>query len=215
MKWLQYPQLNYFIWNHVRLLFFRFGERSVLTISPHPPPPLPSPLPPYPIKKPAQVFPNHRALTLVQLNRLWWIQELQRISLVSTQLQVRKYLAFIDKYTHIFRILSGIKSSASAFNFSTTGASTGPYSTHPAPARERPSAGSGLPLHLQSKGGKIGKHLISFWLVSYLSSLYISILVTLESASSLIKSRDTSKFRETLHNNYPENSNLLWTKGTT
>ncbi|XP_050300685.1 uncharacterized protein LOC126739170 [Anthonomus grandis grandis] len=50
----------------------------------------------------------------------------------------------------------GIKSSASAFNFSTTGAATGPYSTHPAPARERPTAGSGLPLHLQTKGGKIG-----------------------------------------------------------
>ncbi|ENN83095.1 hypothetical protein YQE_00542, partial [Dendroctonus ponderosae] len=49
----------------------------------------------------------------------------------------------------------GIKSSASAFNFSTTSPSTGPYSTHPAPARERPTAGSGLPLHLQTKGGKI------------------------------------------------------------
>ncbi|KAL1517063.1 hypothetical protein ABEB36_000876 [Hypothenemus hampei] len=50
----------------------------------------------------------------------------------------------------------GIKSSASAFNFSSTTAPSGPYSTHPAPARERPSAGSGIPLHLQSKGGKIG-----------------------------------------------------------
>ncbi|XP_066138107.1 uncharacterized protein IRSp53 isoform X2 [Euwallacea fornicatus] len=50
----------------------------------------------------------------------------------------------------------GIKSSASAFNFSSANSTTGPYSTHPAPARERPSAGSGLPLHLQSKGGKIG-----------------------------------------------------------
>ncbi|CAH1132858.1 unnamed protein product [Ceutorhynchus assimilis] len=50
----------------------------------------------------------------------------------------------------------GIKTSASAFNFSTTAATTGPYSTHPAPARERPTAGSGLPLHLQSKSGKIG-----------------------------------------------------------
>ncbi|KAF7271615.1 hypothetical protein GWI33_015537 [Rhynchophorus ferrugineus] len=49
----------------------------------------------------------------------------------------------------------GIKSSASTFNFS-TGGPPGPYSTHPAPSRERPSAGSGLPLHLQSKGGKIG-----------------------------------------------------------
>lgn len=51
----------------------------------------------------------------------------------------------------------GIKSSASAFNFGTNNPGTGPYSTHPAPARERPNAGSGLPLHLQAKGGKIGK----------------------------------------------------------
>ncbi|XP_030749278.1 uncharacterized protein LOC115877282 [Sitophilus oryzae] len=50
----------------------------------------------------------------------------------------------------------GIKSSASTFNFSSSGPNSGSYSTHPAPARERPTAGSGLPLHLQAKGGKIG-----------------------------------------------------------
>ncbi|CAH1156170.1 unnamed protein product [Phaedon cochleariae] len=50
---------------------------------------------------------------------------------------------------------TGIKSSASTFNFSTPAA--GAYSTHPAPARtDRPAAVTPLPLHLQTKGGKIG-----------------------------------------------------------
>ena len=63
-----------------------------------------------------------------------------------------------DDIERFFFLNLGIKSSASAFNFSTSGSTpAGPYSTHPAPARERPTAGSGLPLHLQSKGGKIGK----------------------------------------------------------
>ncbi|XP_060534879.1 uncharacterized protein LOC132707171 [Cylas formicarius] len=52
----------------------------------------------------------------------------------------------------------GIKSSASAFGFpSAVAPSGGQYSTHPAPARsDRPPTGSSLPLHLQTKGGKIG-----------------------------------------------------------
>ncbi|XP_044269432.1 brain-specific angiogenesis inhibitor 1-associated protein 2 isoform X2 [Tribolium madens] len=50
---------------------------------------------------------------------------------------------------------SGIKSSTSTFSFSTP--PTGTYSTHPQPARsDRPTAGAPLPLHLQSKSGKIG-----------------------------------------------------------
>ncbi|XP_017770973.1 PREDICTED: brain-specific angiogenesis inhibitor 1-associated protein 2-like, partial [Nicrophorus vespilloides] len=50
---------------------------------------------------------------------------------------------------------TGIKSSASSFNFTTP--STGSYSTHPQPSRsDRPTAGAPLPLHLQSKGSKIG-----------------------------------------------------------
>lgn len=51
---------------------------------------------------------------------------------------------------------AGIKTSASTFNFSTPPA--GAYSTHPAPTRsDRPTAVAPLPLHLQTKGGKIGK----------------------------------------------------------
>ncbi|EFA00091.2 hypothetical protein TcasGA2_TC002906 [Tribolium castaneum] len=50
---------------------------------------------------------------------------------------------------------TGIKSSTSTFSFSTP--PTGTYSTHPQPARaDRPTAGAPLPLHLQSKSGKIG-----------------------------------------------------------
>lgn len=50
---------------------------------------------------------------------------------------------------------SGLKTSASSFNFTTP--SSGSYSTHPQPARQdRPTAGAPLPLHLQTKGGKIG-----------------------------------------------------------
>ncbi|XP_044749979.1 GATA zinc finger domain-containing protein 14 isoform X2 [Coccinella septempunctata] len=52
---------------------------------------------------------------------------------------------------------SGIKSSASSFNFQTQSSISGAYSTHPQPSRsDRPTAGANLPLHLQTKGGKIG-----------------------------------------------------------
>ncbi|KAK9886735.1 hypothetical protein WA026_018386 [Henosepilachna vigintioctopunctata] len=52
---------------------------------------------------------------------------------------------------------SGIKSSSSTFNFQTPPSITGPYSTHPQPSRsDRPTAGANLPIHLQTKGGKIG-----------------------------------------------------------
>ena len=50
---------------------------------------------------------------------------------------------------------AGIKMSSSTFNFTTP--SQGSYSTHPQPSRsDRPTAGSSLPLHLQTKGGKVG-----------------------------------------------------------
>ncbi|CAH0545866.1 unnamed protein product [Brassicogethes aeneus] len=50
---------------------------------------------------------------------------------------------------------TGMKTSASSFNFTTP--SSGAYSTHPQPSRsDRPTAGAPLPLHLQTKGGKIG-----------------------------------------------------------
>nr|XP_023023913.1 uncharacterized protein DDB_G0284459-like [Leptinotarsa decemlineata] len=50
---------------------------------------------------------------------------------------------------------TGIKSSASTYNFSAP--PSGAYSTHPAPSRsDRPTAVAPLPLHLQTKGGKIG-----------------------------------------------------------
>ncbi|RZB40612.1 GATA zinc finger domain-containing protein 14, partial [Asbolus verrucosus] len=50
---------------------------------------------------------------------------------------------------------AGIKSSASTFNFTTP--PSGAYSTHPQPSRpDRPTAGAPLPLHLQTKGAKIG-----------------------------------------------------------
>ncbi|KAK9745239.1 hypothetical protein QE152_g7118 [Popillia japonica] len=48
-----------------------------------------------------------------------------------------------------------IKTSSSSYNFTTP--SSGPYSTHPQPSRsDRPAAVTPLPLHLQTKGGKIG-----------------------------------------------------------
>lgn len=48
-----------------------------------------------------------------------------------------------------------MKTSSSSYNF--TAPSSGSYSTHPQPSRsDRPTAVTPLPLHLQSKGGKIG-----------------------------------------------------------
>lgn len=48
-----------------------------------------------------------------------------------------------------------MKTSSSSYNFTTP--SSGSYSTHPQPSRsDRPAAVTPLPLHLQSKGGKIG-----------------------------------------------------------
>ncbi|KAK4876867.1 hypothetical protein RN001_009373 [Aquatica leii] len=49
---------------------------------------------------------------------------------------------------------SGLKMSTSSFNF--TSPSSGSYSTHPQMTREKPTGVNALPIHLQTKGGKIG-----------------------------------------------------------
>ncbi|KAJ8925121.1 hypothetical protein NQ315_001303 [Exocentrus adspersus] len=111
-----------------------FVELSVLTTSPPPALPAPVPTPSLPYQKTG-------------------ISQSQ-----STNFATKNNVE--GGFQPAYSTTAAIKTSASAFNFATT-ATTPPssaYSTHPAPTAraERPTATAPLPLHLQTKGGKIG-----------------------------------------------------------